>query len=156
MKISIWSQESCMCYRQTAQHFKLLENKQDWHGLFKCVSTGFVCLFVCSRARACMCTHKVSWGVTLHKEKERITWMNWFEIYAISKQSSPLHSQFSMPQPVSHTFEKLSQFLSRQHAEVIYNYHNRNVPVTGHGEGQHRRYEELKVGDSQACKLPND
>jgi hypothetical protein len=55
-----------------------------------------------------------------------------------------------------HTFEKLSQFLSRQNAEVIYNYHNRNVPVTGHGEGQHRRYEELKVGDSQACKLPND
>jgi hypothetical protein len=46
--------------------------------------------------------------------------------------------------------------LCRQQADVIQNHENERIRCIGQGEGRHKKYRTLKLGDGQAEDLSND
>jgi hypothetical protein len=67
------------------------------------------------------------------------------EIAAPAKQCSPHHWQSSK---IPCVYDYITN-LSRQHAEVIQNYDNKNVRNIGQGEARHRECMVLKFGGGQ-------
>jgi hypothetical protein len=62
-----------------------------------------------------------------------------------------LQKAFSVP----YIYDYITK-LCRKQAEVIQSHKNANVQNMGQGEAQHRKYNRLKLADSQAYDRSND